>query len=97
MPPPARSTHKTGVTSAILTRDDFTMAERFNVLPRVIPFVLLLTGVMIALYGGYATPSETAGLGGLLALVLIALDLQRVAAERSGADPEIDDPRIPPC
>ena len=27
---------------------------------------------MIALYGGYATPSETAGLGGLLALALIA-------------------------
>ena len=59
------------MTSAILTRDDFTMAERFNVLPRVLPFVLLLTGVMIALYGGYATPSETAGLGGLLALALI--------------------------
>src|SRR6266567_5417924 len=64
---------KTGATSAILTRDDYTMAERFNVLPRVLPFVLLLTGVMIALYGGYATPSETAGLGGLLALLLIAL------------------------
>ena len=28
---------------------------------------------MIALYGGYATPSETAGLGGLLALALIAV------------------------
>jgi tripartite ATP-independent transporter DctM subunit len=64
---------KTGVEAAILHRDDFTMAERFSVLPRVLPFVLLLTGVMIALYGGYATPSETAGLGGLLALVLIAL------------------------
>src|SRR3984957_4645706 len=63
---------KTGTASAILHRDDFTMAERFNVLPRVLPFVLLLTGVMIALYGGFATPSETAGLGGLLALVLIA-------------------------
>ena len=63
----------TGVDAAILKRDDFTMAERFNVLPRVLPFVLLLTGVMIALYGGYATPSETAGLGGLLALALIAL------------------------
>ncbi|MFL5199914.1 MAG: TRAP transporter large permease subunit, partial [Microvirga sp.] len=35
--------------------------------------VILLTGVMVALYGGYATPSETAGLGGLLALGLIAL------------------------
>src|SRR5881275_1378036 len=64
---------KTGAASDILHRDEFTMAERFSVLPRVLPFVLLLTGVMIALYGGYATPSETAGLGGLLALVLIAV------------------------
>src|SRR5215831_1055438 len=42
-------------------------------LHRVLPFVILLTGVMIALYGGYATPSETAGLGAVLALALIAL------------------------
>jgi len=61
-----------GTDSAILQRDEFTMAERFSALSRVLPFVLLLTGVMIALYGGYATPSETAGLGGLLALALIA-------------------------
>jgi len=64
---------RTGTHSAILAREKFSFAERFNVLPRVLPFVLLLTGVMIALYGGYATPSETAGLGGLLALALIAL------------------------
>lgn len=63
----------TGQTSAILTDEKFTMAQRFGALPRVLPFVILLTGVMIALYGGYATPSETAGLGGLLALLLIAL------------------------
>ena len=64
---------KTGAESAILVLDKFTMAERFGALPRVLPFVLLLTGVMVALYGGYATPSETAGLGGLLALALIAM------------------------
>src|SRR6516162_4005096 len=70
----ALAAHKrSGTASAILTHDEFTLAQRFNMLPRVIPFVLLLTGVMIALYGGYATPSETAGLGGLLALALIAL------------------------
>ena len=63
----------TGQSSAILTRDEFTLAQKVSMLPRVIPFVLLLTGVMIALYGGYATPSETAGLGGLLALALIAV------------------------
>jgi C4-dicarboxylate transporter, DctM subunit len=42
-------------------------------LPRVVPFVVLLIGVMFALYGGFATPSETAGLGALLAFVLIAV------------------------
>src|SRR6201989_1672891 len=66
---------KSGASSSILTHDDFTMAQRFSMLPRVLPFVLLLTGVMIALYGGYATPSETAGLGGLLALAVIACTL----------------------
>ncbi|MBE7204168.1 MAG: TRAP transporter large permease subunit, partial [Parafilimonas terrae] len=61
-----------GPASPILTDDQYTMAQRFSTLPRVLPFVVLLTGVMVALYGGYATPSETAGLGGLLALALIA-------------------------
>jgi TRAP-type C4-dicarboxylate transport system permease large subunit len=49
-----------------------TLREKLELLPRVLPFVILLTGVMIALYGGYATPSETAGLGAVLALALIA-------------------------
>jgi C4-dicarboxylate transporter DctM subunit len=49
-----------------------SLRDRFDLLPRVLPFVILLTGVMIALYGGFATPSETAGLGAVLALLLIA-------------------------
>ncbi len=60
-----------GVQSALLDREPLTMAQRFRSLPRVLPFLLLLTGVMIALYGGLATPSETGGLGGLLALGLV--------------------------
>ncbi|MBY0380700.1 MAG: TRAP transporter large permease [Xanthobacteraceae bacterium] len=63
----------TGQSSPILAEDNYTLTDRFKVLPRVLPFVTLLTGVMIALYGGYATPSETAGLGGLLALLLVAV------------------------
>ena len=47
--------------------------DKFALLPRVLPFLILLTGVMIALYGGFATPSETAGLGAVLALALIAI------------------------
>jgi len=61
-----------GVKSAYLEKEHFTLTQKVEMLPRVLPFVLLLTGVMIALYGGFATPTETAGLGGLLALVLIA-------------------------
>lgn len=61
-----------GRHSALLDTHEYTMAEKLSLAPRVVPFVALLTGVMIALYGGYATPSETAGLGGILALVLIA-------------------------
>jgi C4-dicarboxylate transporter, DctM subunit len=63
---------RTGVHSQLLQEDKLTTREKFALLPRVLPFIVLLTGVMFALYGGYATPSETAGLGAVLALVLIA-------------------------
>jgi C4-dicarboxylate transporter, DctM subunit len=62
-----------GTASAMLDDHVYTVAEKVEMLPRVLPFVILLIGVMVALYGGYATPSETAGLGGLLALLLIAV------------------------
>ncbi len=62
-----------GEKSAYLEAMELTLADKFRLLPRVLPFVILLVGVMIALYGGFATPSETAGLGGLLALILIAV------------------------
>jgi C4-dicarboxylate transporter DctM subunit len=62
-----------GSQSELLREDNLTMRDRFAALPRVLPFVILLTGVMIALYGGFATPSETAGLGAVLAFVLIAV------------------------
>lgn len=61
-----------GTHSALLERERFSTAQKFEMMPRVVPFVLLLVGVMVALYGGFATPSETAGLGALLALGLIA-------------------------
>jgi len=62
-----------GVASPLLDRETFTTRQKFEMLPRVVPFVLLLIGVMVALYGGFATPSETAGLGAVLALALIAI------------------------
>ncbi|HYR67233.1 MAG TPA: TRAP transporter large permease subunit, partial [Reyranella sp.] len=70
----ARTTREGGgVDSALLSTESYTLRQRLAALPRVLPFVILLTGVMVALYGGFATPSETAGLGAVLALVLIAV------------------------
>lgn len=62
-----------GAKSAYLEEEHFTLAQKVEMLPRVLPFIVLLIGVMIALYGGFATPSETAGLGALMALGLIAI------------------------
>jgi tripartite ATP-independent transporter DctM subunit len=64
---------KNGGHFEILRKDEFTLQQKFGALPRVLPFVILLTGVMVALYGGLSTPSETAGLGAILALMLIAI------------------------
>ena len=62
-----------GVPSEILRQDRYTLRDKLSSLPRVLPFLVLLMGVMVALYGGIATPSETAGLGAVLALLLVAL------------------------
>ena len=62
-----------GRRSEILRQESYTFRQKVAALPRVLPFLVLLTGVMVALYGGIATPSETAGLGAVLALVLIAI------------------------
>ena len=70
----AQVTHsKGGLASKILQVDQYTLKEKFAALPRVLPFLVLLLGVMFALYGGFATPSETAGIGAVLALLLIAV------------------------
>src|SRR5438094_6697153 len=64
---------RAGTASAYLDQKQYTLHEKVEMLPRVLPFVILLIGVMVALYGGFATPSETAGLGAVLALALIAM------------------------
>ena len=61
------------VPNPILDRQNYTMQQKMSSLPRVLPFLVLLIGVMVALYGGYATPAETAGLGAVFAFLLIAV------------------------
>ena len=57
----------------VLTAQNFTLAEKLEMLPKVGPFLLIIAGVFFAMYGGVATPSETAAVGALLCLVFAAI------------------------
>ncbi|SHH86393.1 TRAP transporter large permease [Marivita hallyeonensis] len=63
------STWKSGNT-AVLRNVTYTWKEKFEILPRVAPFILIIIGVLYAMYGGVATPSETAAVGALLCVVI---------------------------
>ena len=69
----------------IWTRWNSRCYDKIRLLPRVLPFVILLIGVMVALYGGYATPSETAGLGGAAGAGPDRRHLRGVAADADSA------------
>ena len=49
----------------------YSMKEKLELLPRLLPFIAVIVGVVYALYGGIATPSEAAGVGALLCLVMV--------------------------
>ncbi len=54
----------------VLSKVTYTWKQKFEILPRVAPFILIILGVLYAMYGGVATPSETAAVGALLCLVI---------------------------
>lgn len=60
-----------GSVQAILDEDQFTWRDRFESLPRLLPFILLIAVIMVAMYGGWATPSEVAGIGAAGAVILV--------------------------
>jgi len=49
----------------------FTWAQRFELLPSLLPLLAVVVGVIYALYGGIATPSEAAGVGAALCLIMV--------------------------
>lgn len=61
-----------GIGLSALT-ERFTMKERFAALPRVLPFLIIILGILYVLYGGVATPSEAAGVGALFCIVLVVV------------------------
>ena len=50
-----------------------TFKEKVEVIPRVLPFLAIVVGVLYVLYGGIATPSEASGVGAFLVFVMIAV------------------------
>ena len=70
----ASDTGESGETSQIVGEEEsYSWKHRFSMLTKVIPFVVLIACVLGVLYLGIATPSEAAGVGALLALILVAL------------------------
>ena len=49
----------------------YTLKEKLETLPRVLPFLAIIAGIMFVLYGGVATPSEAAGAGAMLTLLVV--------------------------
>ncbi len=48
----------------------YSWKEKFQSIPKVAPFLAIVIGVIYVLYGGIATPSEAAGVGAALCMVL---------------------------
>ncbi|MCO5130512.1 MAG: TRAP transporter large permease [Xanthobacteraceae bacterium] len=48
----------------------YSWRQKFQSIPKILPFVVVIVGVMYTLYGGVATPSEAAGVGAALCVVL---------------------------
>ena len=71
------STWRQGGADSALSGTVYTWRQKVEVLPRVLPFLLIIVGVLYALYGGVATPSETAAVGALLC-VLAAVFIYRL-------------------
>ncbi|MEO0633825.1 MAG: TRAP transporter large permease [Pseudomonadota bacterium] len=56
--------------AAVLSATSYSWRQKIEFLPSVIPFILIIIGVLYAMYGGVATPSETAAVGALLCLLI---------------------------
>ena len=69
-------------SAEVLAQRSYSLKQKLEILPRVIPFIIIIFGVLYAMYGGIATPSETAAVGALLCLV-IAMVIYRLWSPRA--------------
>jgi C4-dicarboxylate transporter DctM subunit len=56
---------------AAIEIDYYSWSDRLASLPRLLPFLILIAVIMIAMYGGWATPSEVAGIGATGATLMV--------------------------
>jgi tripartite ATP-independent transporter DctM subunit len=54
-------------------KPQFSLRHSLAILPRVLPFLLIIAGILYVLYGGVATPSEASGVGAMFCLLLVAV------------------------
>src|SRR5262249_40166755 len=62
----------------------YSWTEKFTSIPKIMPFILIIAGVMYVLYGGVATPSEAAGGGAALCGVFAVRVYRMWSADRWG-------------
>src|SRR5262249_1707858 len=60
----------------------YSWKEKFQSIPKIAPFLAIVAGVMYVLYGGVATPSEAAGVGAALCVVLAVMIYRMWKPER---------------
>jgi C4-dicarboxylate transporter DctM subunit len=58
-------------TMKSMATQSYTWAQRLELLPNLLPLLAVIVGVIYALYGGIATPSEAAGVGAALCLIMV--------------------------
>jgi len=51
----------------------FSWRQKLEILPRVLPFLIIIAAVLWSLYGGVATPSEAAGVGAFFAIIMVVV------------------------
>src|SRR5690606_18691262 len=51
----------------------YSLRDKLATLPRVLPLLMIVVGLLFVLYGGVATPSEAAGAGAMLTLLVVAV------------------------
>jgi len=66
------STARSG-NASLLNAGSYTWRQKFEILPKILPFLAIIVGVLYAMYGGIATPSETAAVGALLTLIIAVI------------------------